>query len=656
VKRSQPVRVFFCYDSESTNCVEVAQEVYSAIYPKPNGYSDSFRHVPIFMYSNPEAALTAIKIMDSISTIVFLFIDGFFILNKEWKHFIEDISSNKDSLPVIVPIAFHSNFLVPFPSIRNLNAIRAFEFGSNKIEKIKFLIIYKIALIINNINEGESRLSIKLFLSYAKNDGRHIAIRIRRYIDDNTTLTRFLDENDIPSGIDFMQVIEEQIIDSVLLVILSDSYSSRNYCRQEVLLAKRHHRIIIVLDALAQGEERSFPYLGNVKTIRYKQRINYYNLFFTILSEFSRRVYYQLSAEFLIRFTSQGKKKYELDSYPPELLSVFHDGKSANRTIIYPDPPLSNQEMQLLERATKKKFMTPTLLQLQLGRYFFSLSKVICSVSVSEVIDNKMDNISDFIYHLLFELTRYLFTCGGQIVYGGRIYYPEEYNFLQYLFDLSKAYSEETSKEPRVINYYIFDKDIPQDPYELAKFTPLLEFRKAKCIIGKDCLKSNAHAQKSRSISLSILRAEVMSCAKASIFAGGKMLGFKGMLPGIIEEFTFSIDKGNPVFIVGGFGGAAEVLANLYFKSKKKKAIDYISHTIDMLRVKNYNEYAKRFGIDEFNVTERILQLSSLRLSSLNNGLTTQENIILMSTTNVKLIVALVIKGLTTIYKNTNES
>lgn len=49
-------------------------------------------------------------------------------------------------------------------------------------------------------------------------------------------------------------------------------------------------------------------------------------------------------------------------------------------------------------------------------------------------------------------------------------------------------------------------------------------------------------------------------CARVTL--GGKVQDYSGVMPGIFEEALTALEKGCPLFLLGGFGGAAEVLAN----------------------------------------------------------------------------------------------
>lgn len=48
----------------------------------------------------------------------------------------------------------------------------------------------------------------------------------------------------------------------------------------------------------------------------------------------------------------------------------------------------------------------------------------------------------------------------------------------------------------------------------------------------------------------------------ASVILGGKISRYSGVMPGIFEEFMHAVRARIPVFIIGGFGGAAKALAD----------------------------------------------------------------------------------------------
>ena len=105
-----------------------------------------------------------------------------------------------------------------------------------------------------------------IFLSHSKHDahGERVANAVRDWLHGNSALSSFLDVHDIPAGLRFPDVIDHQVEHSVMLAIYTDSYSSREWCRREVIEAKRRGVPMVVADCLVRSDERAFPYLGNV--------------------------------------------------------------------------------------------------------------------------------------------------------------------------------------------------------------------------------------------------------------------------------------------------------------------------------------------------------------------------------------------------------
>ena len=85
---------------------------------------------------------------------------------------------------------------------------------------------------------------MRLFISHAKQDGLTLAEEFKATLE-SMPASRFFDSVDIAPGYDFASEIVEGVKDSILLAILSDAYSSRPWCRREVLTAKRFQRPMV---------------------------------------------------------------------------------------------------------------------------------------------------------------------------------------------------------------------------------------------------------------------------------------------------------------------------------------------------------------------------------------------------------------------------
>ena len=114
------------------------------------------------------------------------------------------------------------------------------------------------------------REDIQVFLSHSKHDehGEPVAKAIRDWFNEHSPLASFLDVDDMMAGVRFDAVIEDAIRHGVLVAIYTDSYSSREWCRREAILAKRHGVPMLVVDCLQDKDDRAFPYLWNVPVVR----------------------------------------------------------------------------------------------------------------------------------------------------------------------------------------------------------------------------------------------------------------------------------------------------------------------------------------------------------------------------------------------------
>src|SRR5262249_649160 len=82
------------------------------------------------------------------------------------------------------------------------------------------------------------------------------------------------DSADIPAGGRFPDEIQKGGLNSSALVaVLTDTWSSREWCRREVLEAKLAARPLVVVNALEARVIRLFPYLRNALTRRWRAGI-----------------------------------------------------------------------------------------------------------------------------------------------------------------------------------------------------------------------------------------------------------------------------------------------------------------------------------------------------------------------------------------------
>lgn len=192
---------------------------------------------------------------------------------------------------------------------------------------------------------------VTVFLSHSKHDpyGEKIASAIRDYLSRNSSLSQFFDVRDIPAGLPFPVVLEHYVQRSAVVAVYTDSYSSREWCRREIIETKRADRPLVIADCIADVDERSFPYLGNVPVVRMEpramERIPYVvgRLLDEVFKDYlwgARLAHDDRRSGVSVRFLPRA----------PELIALSGmrvPAMASPPIIVYPDPPLGAEELQL---------------------------------------------------------------------------------------------------------------------------------------------------------------------------------------------------------------------------------------------------------------------------------------------------------------------
>lgn len=337
------------------------------VYFRSHGFSDTGKPKPITL---EEAEHTAVVVLISDEMVA----DG------TWSTYVhalyDQIQNSGEKKHLLYPVSISKHAFNVGGNIPAANFIRVHEV-EREVLKRDFLLtrlVHELCRLLYNkerISKAapQSPAPIKIFLSHAKRDGKDLALELKQYIDADTGLETFFDADDIAAGFKFPDELAANVEQSVLLVLHTDAYSSREWCRREVLLAKKHNCPIIVLNAFKNGESRSFPYMANVPNHRLK------NLSVEKRKPMLQRIVFQAMLETL-RFKHQElmlrslahayNLKVDNDAVfalPPEMITVHNHRDSNHEIVIYPDPPLGDDEMELLtEYKPSIQFITPSYL------------------------------------------------------------------------------------------------------------------------------------------------------------------------------------------------------------------------------------------------------------------------------------------------------
>ncbi|MBR0911467.1 toll/interleukin-1 receptor domain-containing protein [Bradyrhizobium japonicum] len=193
---------------------------------------------------------------------------------------------------------------------------------------------------------------VEVFLSHSKHDadGVAIALAFRKYMQD-ADYDSFFDVFNIPIGLRFNRVLLEKVRVSAVVAIHTDSYSTREWCRQEMIQAKLHNSPLVVANCIKDIDERGFPYMANVPIVRMdpekRDRIEIIvaRLMDEVLKDFLWRCRVRL-------FAGAGENVAFLPR-PPELivLTALKSRAVPSDTVVYPDPPIGAEEIDLFAKA-----------------------------------------------------------------------------------------------------------------------------------------------------------------------------------------------------------------------------------------------------------------------------------------------------------------
>lgn len=243
-----------------------------------------------------------------------------------------------------------------------------------QVEYLEASVLHALCRRLTQVSEpaaGAAPAPLKVFLSHAKEDGHEAAKEIQSRLQSPHGLESFYDTEDMPHGFEFDREIDCALNDArtVLLAIQTDMFASRGWCRREVLRAKEHGRPILVVDALRVGEARSFPYMGNVPTVRWapENPAFWRALLRGLLVEALRFLYVPEDLTALAVLCAPDSCPLALP-HAPEALMFLHRLKShpppkETKLVVYPDPPMAPEELALVQTpAPTLIFATPATL------------------------------------------------------------------------------------------------------------------------------------------------------------------------------------------------------------------------------------------------------------------------------------------------------
>jgi len=511
----------------------------------------------------------------------------------------------------------------------------------------------------------KSYAPVKLFVSHSKHDseGTIIATELRDYGRQHLPIATFYDSNDIAAGHNFEKEIQANVAESAMVVVHTNAYSDRPWCRKEVLLAKQYGCPVLVVNAVTIGEDRLFPYLGNAPTVRWL--LNSPNrcevVIDAALREVLKNVHFLEHVQTLKKAGLLPKTCVEVGTAPEmltyrNLLRAKKCERAKPSVLLYPDPPLGDEEVEVLEDLDPLNvtFTTPTAIagQSDPSKPEMPLTGRLVGLSISNSGDLAEWGMS--LQHLedaMVECARHLLARGASLGYGGDL---RPGGFTTILCELVRSHNRAGSKE-RIHDFLAWPIHLHLDSASWQEymdeihrhpFSPPSDLGvDEKVYIASDHPKGRyAWAR-----SLTLMREQMNDATHARVLLGGQVTRFKGKYPGLFEEALLAIRSGKPLYFIGGFGGCTRFLVEV-LRGGTPDALTEAFQRQDPL----YEAIDQRYRADAVdNKTTPIDYAGELKFlqakgtAGLNNGLSPDENEVLFTSKNLPEIVHLLLKGLT---------
>jgi hypothetical protein len=543
-------------------------------------------------------------------------------------------------------------------------------------------------------------IPVRLFISHAKGDlPRDPAamaegpVRAILAALAQLPVEGWYDGAQIPAGGRFGDEIQRGVLDaSALVAVLTDTWSSREWCRREVLEAKLAGRPLVLVDALEARVVRLFPYVGNAPTLRwrtavaasdhgeqiwgkYRQRWEADDAALVIEAALLEALRYLHEHRRLLG--SVGKQEIALGT-SPEALTLANLPAGTTR-VWYPDPPLGREELDRLQPTlaaspTRRVDLTTPISQLARWQRPPALQTVAVSLSGApdgEAYGGSPEHLATFAD----DIVLYLLLAGLRVAYGGVLGHEglrngvaegDDINYVERLLAMVRSYSAlltgVTGAPPRPIENWVawpIHCNFGDVEFSIYRQEAVLKdlAQPPDLEVGPGDLKpaANGYFRSDTLVrryawarSLTFMRESMREATSARILMGGKLTGFSGLWPGVLEEGMIALRARQPLYLLGAFGGAARLMSDALQGTAREELTSPSFAKVEGWEalINEYVRHGRPVRTPE-DIAAELKQAGGPGLAAvLNNGLSDRENRELVASDDPQRAVALILEGL----------
>ncbi|QCA17886.1 hypothetical protein E5284_08360 [Citrobacter freundii] len=268
------------------------------------------------------------------------------------------------------------------------------------------------------------------------------------------------------------------------------------------------------------------------------------------------------------------------------------------------------------------------------------LSQQVIAISASNSSDLQLLGLSEqHLFDAMTEVSRHLLALGSRVAYGGDL---RENGFTELLFELVSRHRRDADygdDRPSALNYLAWPVHMQKEASELEELSKdlagiaklvLFDLHGARLPLSERLHQSPSEPNDDDwNKGLTSMRHAMLQDTQARIIIGGRIKGYKGIMPGVAEEAILSLKEKQPLYIMGGFGGCARDIAETI--------------NIAPCLIADKPSWVGRKMFD------------GCTFDDLNNGLTLEENSILAQTPHVDQAITMILRGLFRNISNMNK-
>lgn len=690
-----PLAIYVLWHPAAESAAPLASEVYRWFHASSDDLLRFGMGVPVFFRSQPcgesGGAPAPVRCEEAQLNIVVVLAEANLVADPQWTSYIDEIG-HVPSVQVI-PVSLHESAYRLPEVVRRLNYLRVDERDDPPLDP-QAQLARRTARLLRQLTEVigrqlAARLApepalhnrppppLTIFLSHAKRDGVDVAEALRSVIQNHGQVRAFLDDSDLPVGHAFASELERAAVSgsAAMIAIVSDAYAARPWCRREIALArtprvdatgKRCWTIqpLLVVDSLKCAPTRNIPEFGNALLVRWAPD-SALSIIDLLMLEVLLVGYHRLRAGAVP--SAPGRHVISWTPDLPTLLALKQAARTTIREIVYPGHELPQPELAALRSALPGAEL----------RTFENVERHAVSgrpladraVGLSAGYNEDLGRLGlgrEHLEEITLRIARCAIEAGGRLVFGGML---GSSGLTETLLTLVRSLSgdddnsEKQLAPPRILSYQRWPvlptreqiaKDVGISEYVLID-TPLpSEQRLANDARVQSPERSREHAHALSAMRRAMTKGgSITSIGRpapplaARILVGGMRCGFNGFMPGIFEEALYALEERVPVYVIGGFGGGASLLARAILEGTMATEFHMDFHRANSARFRTLVRGLEMR--DETRQAESLFERMHTALGAvhqdmgagLNNGLDAAENRRLMQSDHVAEIIEL---------------